>query len=360
MNNDELCKKTNDMREGIGKMKWGNMNFQQLKRKVYLIVLPCILLTSIFTVYFQWHDQQLNFAFYMNVLFIIAFTVGWFTAYWNKWTMIMEYTILILLYIYFAMATFSFARNFASGVGILGDGLFVIWLPLVVMYTFAVLKKRMAMTLSVFLLVITMTPVWIYFERFSSHALAFFIQLTIATFSYIVILIYAMKMIQKEAEMEAMKKQLYIDPLTHIGNRYQMDEWLAHFFERAPQSTFSIIFFDIDYFKDINDQYGHLVGDQVLQEIVICIQQEIGENQFFGRWGGEEFIVVTEASKKEAFKIAEQLRKAIEQYSFTEVGHVTASFGVMAYEEGDTIDSLLKRVDDKLYESKRQGRNQVR
>ena len=117
---------------------------------------------------------------------------------------------------------------------------------------------------------------------------------------------------------------------------------------------------DSDYFKSINDTYGHQTGDKVLKEIAVLMGSKIRRTDVAGRWGGEEFMIVCPHTEAEgAAATAENLRRAIENCIFPDVRSVTASFGVAVVHKNDDPDSLMKRVDDALYEAKRSGRNRV-
>lgn len=152
---------------------------------------------------------------------------------------------------------------------------------------------------------------------------------------------------------------MYLDSLTKINNRYKINEWFEVCMKNAEQQPFSIIFFDIDRFKEINDQYGHLIGDRVLLELTEVVQRSKNPDAFFGRWGGEEFILIVFKTEKEAYQIAEHIRKSIDAHSFPKIGRVTASFGVTEYRVGDTVSTLMERADQLLYQSKEMGRNRV-
>jgi diguanylate cyclase (GGDEF)-like protein len=120
--------------------------------------------------------------------------------------------------------------------------------------------------------------------------------------------------------------------------------------------------FDIDNFKQINDTYGHLKGDEALKKISTNVQNHIRDNDFFIRWGGEEFIVLLQESTiDKAQKIAEKLRKVINSIEIEEVGHFSCSFGVacgLIKREVD-FDKILKQSDDALYLAKNNGKNRV-
>ena len=123
----------------------------------------------------------------------------------------------------------------------------------------------------------------------------------------------------------------------------------------------SLIIFDIDYFKQINDTYGHLVGDSVLRELAQVVQANMRQSEYFVRWGGEEFILLLPGTDLYgAQMVAEKLRRIVEKTEFSEVGKVTCSFGVTTLRSDDTMQSFLQRADEALYEAKRSGRNQVK
>lgn len=152
------------------------------------------------------------------------------------------------------------------------------------------------------------------------------------------------------------------DKLTQLYNRTKIDQLLADELKRAERYAegFSVILIDLDHFKSVNDNHGHQVGDSVLQELSRLLRDSVRETDYVGRWGGEEFIVISpNAEIATAMQVAEKLRKAIDEYSFSVVGHKTASFGVASHRAGDDADSMTRRADEFLYIAKEEGRNRV-
>lgn len=153
------------------------------------------------------------------------------------------------------------------------------------------------------------------------------------------------------------------DSLTGIYNRYKLNELLpTHFTQIMDTDTkyFAFILFDIDHFKEINDTYGHLAGDQVITELTSVIKENIREEDIFIRWGGDEFMLIIENTIPEkAIKIAEHLRDSVENNSFDKIEQLTCSFGVTMYQKGDTLTQMINRADQGLYDAKKSGRNQV-
>ena len=152
------------------------------------------------------------------------------------------------------------------------------------------------------------------------------------------------------------------DPLTQIFNRQKLEQVLKAEMQRNHRYNipFSVLMVDIDYFKRINDTYGHDVGDSVLIEFSRLISENIRENDVFARWGGEEFIILLSFQSIETVRQkAEFLRKLIEKFRFKKANKVTASFGATQYKSSESETELFKRLDNNLYLAKRRGRNQV-
>jgi len=152
------------------------------------------------------------------------------------------------------------------------------------------------------------------------------------------------------------------DTLTNIYNRYGLAEVMKQKvgeFQRF-QRKLSVIFFDIDHFKSVNDTYGHDVGDEVLKKLTSIVSLNIRSSDIFARWGGEEFVIMLpETSLHDAIILAEKLREIIEEHDFTQPPTLTCSFGVTEIEEGEDEKALLKRADELLYRAKELGRNCV-
>jgi len=147
------------------------------------------------------------------------------------------------------------------------------------------------------------------------------------------------------------------DPLTGVHNRRGLDETLSAQFAMMTryESTFAIAFFDIDHFKQVNDQQGHLHGDRILQDLAKLLDDSVRETDVVARYGGEEFVVVMPQTDLEgAVTFAERLRSMVEQEML-----VTVSGGVTVALDGDTHESLFDRADGALYHAKASGRNRV-
>jgi len=161
---------------------------------------------------------------------------------------------------------------------------------------------------------------------------------------------------------EKLKQLAVTDKLTGLYNRTKLDEVLREELARSKryQKPFGLVLLDFDYFKEVNDTYGHQVGDETLKEIAKLITDHLRSTDKAVRWGGEEFILIYMGTdKEEVLKLAESLRQKIAAYTFKRVGTRTASFGVTLCQDDDTIDTIVQRADQALYEAKDNGRNKV-
>ncbi len=159
-----------------------------------------------------------------------------------------------------------------------------------------------------------------------------------------------------------LQKMATTDFLTSAFNRAKFNQVVNADVDRFNRYhiMISIILFDIDHFKKINDTCGHEMGDYVLKETVSIIQRNLRKCDVLARWGGEEFIILLpETSLDDASKAAEKLRLIVENYEFPCASQVTISFGLSQIREGDNSKTLIKRADDALYNAKRTGRNKV-
>lgn len=165
-----------------------------------------------------------------------------------------------------------------------------------------------------------------------------------------------------KAMNENLKKMATTDNLTGIYNRHKFEEIFKSEIERVLryESPLSMIMADIDYFKRVNDTYGHDVGDYVIKSVVDIVKRNIRHIDIFVRWGGEEFIILCpETDSASATLLAEKLRSAIEKTQLEKVGKITCSFGVTAYVKKESENSFIKRLDSALYRAKDEGRNRV-
>ena len=169
------------------------------------------------------------------------------------------------------------------------------------------------------------------------------------------------EIVKKNKREEELKKLVNIDSLTGIFNRHMLDKTLEYNIALAQRygAPLSVIFFDIDQFKKINDTHGHEFGDYVLKEIAKYVQKNIRKTDIFGRWGGDEFlIIILEAEENNTAEFAKNIDNLIRKHTFKNNVNVTCSFGVSSYKDEDTLQSIMSRVDTRFYESKKEGKKE--
>jgi diguanylate cyclase (GGDEF)-like protein len=196
--------------------------------------------------------------------------------------------------------------------------------------------------------------------------IALLIQVYFASAFYIAVLYLVARIKERytseHAVADDMSRLAMIDSLTQIYNRRQLNQYLREEVNRAERHNLplSILLFDLDWFKHINDTLGHNAGDRVLQEVAQLLRVNIRTSDPFGRWGGDEFLcLATNTPADQAVELAERLRDVIQKSHFETVNKITASFGVTSYQRGDGPETLIRRADLGLYKAKSCGRNRV-
>lgn len=167
---------------------------------------------------------------------------------------------------------------------------------------------------------------------------------------------YTDKIIKQKDELAS------IDVLTGVMNRRSFMNLVNKEVARSLRydTSLSLIFCDIDKFKSINDNYGHNIGDEVLQAFAKTIKSHIRQADIFARWGGEEFVILTvETNEANAAQLADNLRKIIMDMKVSSVEKITCSFGVAELKKDESFEELCERADQAVYDAKNSGRNQV-
>lgn len=171
-----------------------------------------------------------------------------------------------------------------------------------------------------------------------------------------------------QRDLDDVRRESMLDPLTKIANRKCFDEGLLEAIADADSSgaPLCLMIVDIDHFKAFNDNFGHQTGDQVLRLVAMTLKSNIKGKDLAARYGGEEFIAILPSTDVEgAVILAENIRRAIQSKELLKrstnekLGRITASFGVAAYQSGDTATMLIERADRCLYAAKHAGRNRV-
>jgi diguanylate cyclase (GGDEF)-like protein len=208
-------------------------------------------------------------------------------------------------------------------------------------------------------------------EIFASRVLGIVVTLLVALMALIYLFgreraLHDSVQMDKRMKLQELARDLRFqattDHLTGLPNRLKFNQALAAEMSRSVryETSLSLVLYDVDNFKAVNDTQGHQFGDKVLIQLSQLVLSLLRNTDHLARWGGEEFVILMPGSDGEmAFQAAEKLRNAIEQARFAAIGMVTCSFGVALFEYGDTAEALIARADDALYRAKLNGRNQV-
>ena len=345
-------------------------SLQNIKRKLYLTSIPVGCIVAII-VWFLEREQGVLHVFDRIGLpiLVITYTILWFLLYTRTLSLLILEFILFTSFSLFMLVSMSFTLFIDHPVGaevgdMAGAGY---WFPVTYGLAFVIfgaqLGRKLAFTLFTasfvmgLIYLVSITPemarreILVMSQIYTANALVLLLFISVATMT---------RMQTRYASN--MERIANTDPLTGLGNRRRLEALLNHEVTRTERydRIFCIILFDIDHFKKINDLHGHDIGDTVLKNIGNLFSSHVRAVDTIGRWGGEEFLIVTpELELTEACALAERLLMTLRTYHFSQVGSVTASFGVTQFCDTDTMLSLYKRADDAMYKAKTTGRNKV-
>jgi diguanylate cyclase (GGDEF)-like protein len=239
------------------------------------------------------------------------------------------------------------------------------WLGLnyVMAYLFLDIRKAVMTTIVVLLLTLIGHYMAIAEYRTLDDSLGIVANMGVAHAVFVVLLWTVIKMRISAAElnerMRLLEQHSAIDPLTRISNRRGLESMLQQL-EKQPPPLFAMLLIDIDYFKSINDLYGHVKGDTVLAGIAETLKTAIDSTDQLGRWGGEEFLLVTRCENhQQAYRLADKLRRLVEAQPYLSYRKVTISVGISYSDQADSMQALFEMADKNLYIAKKQGRNRV-
>ncbi|WP_303604273.1 GGDEF domain-containing protein [Gilvimarinus sp. 1_MG-2023] len=219
---------------------------------------------------------------------------------------------------------------------------------------------RYALVSAICATIILLASAFYYIESKDVYVMYVFWVFCSFSFGFLGALIFDRTRKQMFISQQALKDLAITDPLTGVYNRHQLNIILAQEIERGLRykNTFGLLIIDVDYFKNINDSYGHDVGDVTLKTIAQELSRSIRGNDTLIRWGGEEFIVIAiETNQHQLITLAEKLRENIANTDFSEADKVTISIGTTLFKENDRQSDMLSRADKALYQAKEKGRN---
>ncbi len=277
----------------------------------------------------------------LDVAIVIGMVLVFFYVYKTNKT---RYPSLLFLFVAQVGSTISFYLN---------GGHMVNWIYPAMLSTFFVAKPRYALIINFIILLIYSPKLFTYFETVEIIVIIFSVSISnIITFRFT----EGLRIQEKE-----LKKLASEDYLTEIGNRRALKKYLDKLWAQLQKNNTlaTLIILDLDHFKKINDDYGHLVGDTALVNISRLIQSMLDDNYQVFRYGGEEFLIVCPCISKGGYELAEKIRKEVKSANLIEHTKMTVSLGVAQYVAGESVNQWIHRVDEALYQAKNQGRDRV-
>ncbi|MEI8634588.1 GGDEF domain-containing protein [Vibrio sp. PP-XX7] len=227
-------------------------------------------------------------------------------------------------------------------------------------------EKSGSTTIGVFLFTIV-GHYLVLIQRYSfNDTLGIVLNIAVAHIVYIVLLWTVLKMRVESATIQERTKTLeyyaHVDPLTQVLNRRGLETAFEalNIDRQQYHQHYAILIIDIDHFKQINDLHGHLIGDKVLTEFAWHLTQLIDDDDVLGRWGGEEFVILTKRKiQSQIFSDAEHIRRVIDSLHIINEVHITVSIGIGYSTEASTSLAVFHVADNNLYAAKHIGRNRV-
>lgn len=263
-----------------------------------------------------------------------------------SWLVVMLLTGVILLFIHIAE----------------GRAYSLIWVTLLPPVTFFLLGRRAGAWVCGVVFAYVAAYVYINLQRWepAEFTLGTFLNIVeVLTAHWLLFRLYERSRAEAFDELERLSET---DKLTGLYNRSRLDSFLLHEIERhlRDRRPLTVILSDIDHFKHINDQHGHLNGDRALKVVAGLLSNHTRSSDICGRWGGEEFLIVCPDTNSDAAShVIRKIQMALNQTELPHGGAVTLSFGVATLGQEESADQLLRRADDALYQAKREGRDKV-
>lgn len=341
-----------------------------LKRQAYLIALPVTLLVVLLTLALNSRSAPDPFN-QIALPLLAAALLGLSGALYLRWVPLrwIEHGFYLVAAVSFLAKLGSLAFNSPLDTPDAQTAQVYIWAPFIYLLSSLTFTVRQALTRSLVVYVLSLAVALYAVGSGSFQSLGNFARLVefyLASGLWIAML-YILgalrtRLAQMTTRLSDMERLAYRDALTGVSNRRHMELRLTQQLERSQRygMAWAVILFDIDDFKRVNDLHGHKLGDYVLQHLAQLLQSELRDTDHLARWGGEEFLIVTpQTDLSHARALAERLRALIEQSPFDAVGPITASFGVAAYRDGESVLALIQRADEALYRAKHAGKNCV-
>ncbi len=275
----------------------------------------------------------------------------------------------LFLFTYFIVASYLLSSSIWHHAG--EGGLYsnaAQWLGLNYVIAYLFLEVRRAVTITIIVFVFTVLGHYLALIQHHnvSDSISVVMNIAIAQFAYIVLLWTVVKLrtkaLQVVEKVNSLEDLAYIDLVTRILNRRGIENIFQKLKldDNHDERNYAILLIDIDHFKQVNDQHGHLVGDAVLTNVAAKLRRVIHNTDVIGRWGGEEFLVLTlDRTTEQTLALAEKIRAEIESFEVPPCSGVTVSIGIAFSSQASSTTGVFTVADKNLYVAKNSGRNNV-
>lgn len=343
-----------------------------LENKIFKIILLFSLIISLLNIVI---NSVLGFSLLINLKWIVMTLISFMLLRFTQKELFKLFYLKLSYYLFLILLFLPFAW-FQSG-GIKNNSLSYIFLILISI-TFLFKKSKLRNNLVFALIavfIISFTLEYFFPELILSHnnQSEFYVKLiqtpVVLAASYLLLLQFANAYSQEKSKLGLSTKKLQLanqklkelanrDPLTKKFNRRAFDREIRDIFNSQLhlEKKISLILFDIDNFKEINDSYGHDIGDQVLIKLAAELEETMPQSALISRWGGDEFAVVCYHDAAAAQKYLDEYYQQVEKLSDVMDVPITVSAGLSSFKKDDRVQKLFKRVDDILYQSKAEGK----
>lgn len=348
---------------------------EQATKRLFILITTPLGIISLLTIWglrqnslstsFQWLDNYFlpGIAGFLLILFILYLPRIISSR-------VFETSAYTITYLYFTFKMFTVIYEAIRNGSEIDPQIFL-WVPFVYLLGFIMLDLRDALVGSlVFFIISLLLGAFLIFNNSGTAMTPTNIRLLaevyLASIFYIFIM-YVMARIREnyvssQVIADLMSRLAMTDSLTQVDNRRRLEQYLLEEINRADRHNqpLSVIMFDIDNFKRVNDRLGHSKGDQVLINTARLVRDSLRSSDHFGRWGGDEFLCITSFTDADtAIHLAERLRQELQESDILESAEMTGSFGITSFARGDTPDTLVRRVDAGMMRAKELGRNQL-
>jgi len=344
------------------------LKIKHLKLKIYRVIAPAGVVSVLGITFLEASYHSITWFDYLirGIISLVYLTFTIILLVNKKYVFWFEKSIFFIVALFFVAQFYKMLVSLAFSQPTEALYTFPVWMPMVYFMAHLSFDLQRALKANLVFYGLLFLPGMLFLlGNWQAQHAAYLDNLFVSSLIYI-FSIYAagqllVMFVQARATASAMHKMANLDFLTGLSNRRFLDVTLDELFQNfvSTDRPISVIIFDVDHFKQINDRYGHLMGDQVLSEMAAIVRKQARAADYVGRWGGDEFLLVaTDTRSDQACLIAERMRRMVAEKPLAGLS-LTASFGVAEWMAGDSPESLLGRADAALYRAKQTARNQV-